>query len=122
MSVKKKECVESNATATKTVAYSYNRSRDWSVDECIYFCLQQARDDKNNSDMYLKIIKYLLDKSPVEWHYHQQPLYPNITYTNDTDKKYPDWDINKVYCGMDTSAREDYSSLSLGGRNESING
>ena len=103
MSIKKKESVESNATTSKTIAYSYSHSKDPSIDECIYFCLQQARDDKNNSDMYLKIIKYLLDKSPVEWHYHQQPWYPNITYTNDNNgKKIPEWDpeIYKVTCGQ----------------------
>lgn len=102
MSIKKKECTESNATSNKTVAYSYNHARDWSIDECIYFCLQQARDDKDNSDRYLKIIKYLLDKSPVEWHYHQQPWYPNITYTNNDKKIQPEWDpeIYKVTCGQ----------------------
>jgi hypothetical protein len=118
---KKKECTETNASAaTATIAYpnQYNAT----IDDCIKFCLEKARDDKNNTDMYLRIIKHLLDKSPVEWHYHQQPYFPHITYTNDNDKKHPDWDINKVYCGMDTSNREDYASLSLGGRNESING
>jgi hypothetical protein len=99
MSIKKKECTESNATSNKTVEYSYNHSRDWSIDECIHFCLQQARDDKSNSDMYLKIIKYLLDKCPVTWHYQQQPWYPNITYTNNDKKVQPEWDeIYKVTC------------------------
>ena len=90
---RKKTSTETNASTT-TIGYSNQYGS--SVDDCIRFCLEKARDDKSNTDMYLAIIKHLFNKSPVEWHYHQQPYWPNITYTNN-DKK-PDWDINKVYC------------------------
>ena len=112
-----KKCTETNAS-TKTIAYLNQNNA--TVDDCIKFCLEKARDDKNNSDMYLRIIKHLLDKMPVEWHYHQQPYYPsypNITYTN--DKKSPDWDLNKVYCDVKKDQHE-YSVTSTGVSNESI--
>ena len=89
---RKKTSTETNASTT-TIGYSNQYGS--SVDDCIRFCLEKARDDKSNTDMYLAIIKHLFNKSPVEWHYHQQPYWPNITYTND---KKPDWYINKVYC------------------------
>lgn len=35
----------------------------YSIDDCIDFCLTQARDDKNNTNKYLQIIKYLMNNS-----------------------------------------------------------
>lgn len=78
---KSKDTLESN-NGKFTAAYSYttNCKIDYSINQCIDFCLQCARDDKNNSNIYLQIIKHLLEK-PVNY----------VTYPINTDKTWPDY-------------------------------
>lgn len=54
---KKQNDVPLNTTATSTVNIRY-----LTVDGCIDFCLKKARDDIENSETYLQIIKFLLDR------------------------------------------------------------
>ena len=72
---------DNNGKFTAEYLNATNCKIDYSINQCIDFCLQCARDDKNNSNIYLQIIKHLLEK-PVNY----------VTYPINTDNKtWPDY-------------------------------
>ena len=80
---RKEKNKETNATVAYGNVQQYNKTVN--LDDCINFCLQKARDNKNDSDMYLKIVKYLMHTNipTYNWSTHPfYPEYPSITYTH----------------------------------------